>query len=177
MEKINQRSMVAFVLSSLINAGIGLAFGMLVGIVQVIGNGGHFAMSIIISESLTWMVLVALLTVNMYRIYFYYRLSLDIDSICEGDGDENESYVTAIVLSMLTFGIYELYWTYKLAKRLKANAPRYGFKMLESGKDIVILNTFSFGFIGAWELIKYMNRISRVYNQTGVAPVLEGGVQ
>lgn len=56
------------------------------------------------------------------------------------------------------------------------NAPRYGYKMLETGKDIAVLDTFSFGYVAAWELIKNMNRIAKVYNQNGLAEVV-GGVQ
>lgn len=121
-------------------------------------------------------IIVAFIANSLYRFYFYYRLSLDINAVCEGDGEETESYVTALALSLITFGAYEIYWTYKLAKRLRANAPRYGFKMLETGKDIAVLNAFSFGFVGTWELIKNTNRVARVYNQSGLAEVV-GGVQ
>ena len=82
----------------------------------------------------------------------------------------------SFVLSTLTFGLYHIYWIYKLAQRMRANAPRYGFKMLETGKDIAVLDAFSFGFISAWELIKNMNRMAKVYNQSGV-PEVVGGVQ
>ncbi len=191
MEKIKQRSMSTFILSSLINAGIGLAFGLIIGIIAIINGESQNQLSMfsafgygyasnfwgVLGEyCLTWTTFVSLLAGNMYRLYFYYRLSLDINSICEGDGEESESYVTALVLSFITFGAYRIYWTYKLAKRLRANAPRYGFKMLETGKDIALLNTLSFGFVGAWELIKYTNRISKVYNEKGL-PEVVGGVQ
>lgn len=176
MEKIKERSMTSFVLSSFINAGIGLAFGLIVAIIVIIANEGYGAWATLCSVAGGYIVLVSFFASNMYRMYFYYRLSLDINAMCEGDGDESESYVTALALSIITLGIYQIYWTYKLGKRLRANAPRYGFKMLENGRDIAILNTFSFGFIGAWELIKYTNRISKVYNQNGLAERL-GGVQ
>ena len=176
MEKIQQRSMSTFVLSSLINAGIGFAFGLIIAIVLIIAFNGINAWGILLSVTFGCAFIVSLLANNMYRLYFYYRLSLDINTVCEGDGLESESYVTAFVLNLITFGAYRIYWTYKLAQRLRANAPRYGFKMLETGKDIAILNTLSFGFIGAWELMKYMNRISKVYNENGLAEVV-GGVQ
>lgn len=176
MEKIKQRSMSTFILSSLINAGIGFAFGLVVAIIAIIANDGYDAWRTLFTVTFGWTFIVSLFANNMYRLYFYYRLSLDINSVCEGDGDESESYVTAFALSLITFGAYQIYWTYKLAKRLRANTPRYGFKMLETGKDIALLNTLSFGFIGAWELIKYMNRISKVYNENGL-PEVVGGVQ
>ena len=176
MEKIKTRSMTTFILSSLINAGIGFAFGLVLSIIMIISNDGNAAWATLVSVTLSSTLFVSLFAGNMYRLYFYYTLSLDINTICEGDGDESESYITALTLSIITLGAYKVYWTYKLAKRLKANAPRYGFKIAETGKDIAILNTLSFGFIGAWELIKNMNRIAKVYNQNGLAEVV-GGVQ
>ena len=196
MEKIKQRKMSTFILSSLINVGIGFVFGFVLAIIAIINSNGQYSeifrsfdvfntsgygyisgfWSAILRHCLPWTIVVSLLAGNMYRMYFYYRLSLDINAVCEGDGEESESYVTALVLSFITFGAYRVYWTCKLAKRLRANAPRYGFKMLETGKDIALLNTLSFGFIGAWELIKYMNRISKVYNEKGL-PEVVGGVQ
>lgn len=168
MEKINERSMQTFILPSVIG---GSAIVLLVMMFIINPILGAFMAVILIPT-----IIVAFIANSLYRFYFYYRLSLDINAVCEGDGEETESYVTALALSLITFGAYEIYWTYKLAKRLRANAPRYGFKMLETGKDIAVLNAFSFGFVGTWELIKNTNRVARVYNQSGLAEVV-GGVQ
>ncbi len=176
MEKIKERSMSTFILSSFINLGIGLAFGLLVGIVLTIMTKGNAAAQTMLVIPLMIGVVVALLTQNMYRLYFYYRLSLDINEFCKGDGKESESYVVAMVLNSLTLGLYGIYWAYKLGQRIYVNAPRYGFKIVETGKDIAILDSLSFGFIAANELIKNTNKIAKVYNQTGVAEVI-GGVQ
>ena len=177
MEKIKERSMVTFVLSSLLNLGIGLCFGLIVGVILTIATGGSQPLYTMLLIPLAVGGYVALLSANMYRMYFYYRLSMDINALCEGDGLESESYILACILSMLTFGLYHLYWSYKLAQRLRVNSPRYGFKMLETGKDIVVLEAFSFGFISAWELIKNTNRAAGRYNQTGPADISEGGVE
>lgn len=174
MERIEQRSMAKFILSSLINFVIGFAFGLLVGIVSIIA-GGSVLMGLL-GTPIACGLILSFTAANMYRIYFYYRLSLDVNAMCKGDGAESESYVIASVLSTLTFGLYHIYWTYKLAQRLRANAPRYGFKMLETGKEIAVLDALSFGYIAAWELIKNTNRIAKVYNQNGLADVV-GGVQ
>ena len=37
-------------------------------------------------------VLVLLATAMIYKFYFYYQLSLDINAVCEGDGVETKSY-------------------------------------------------------------------------------------
>lgn len=112
----------------------------------------------------------------IYKFYFYYQLSLDIDAVCEGDGVESKSYLFVYALNTVTLGIYGKYWIYKIAQRLQANAPRYGFKMIVGGKEMLVLDLFSSGWISAWEFVRNMNRIANVYNQTGLAEVV-GGVQ
>lgn len=176
MERIKERNMTTFALSSLLNFGIGLALGLIVGIIATIATRGADAFATMLLVPIVCGVYVACLTRNMYRLYFYYRLSLDVNAVCEGDGKETESYAIAFVLDLVTFGLYQHYWVYKLGQRLHANAPRYGFKMVESGRDIVVLNIFCFGYIAANELIKNMNKIAKVYNRDGLAEVV-GGVQ
>lgn len=112
----------------------------------------------------------------IYNFYFYYQLSLDINAVCEGDGLETTTYLYVAVLNAFTLGIYGKYWIYKVGQRLKANAPRYGFKMLVGGKEILVLDIFSNGWLSAWEFVRNMNRIAKVYNQQGL-PKIEGGVQ
>lgn len=175
MERLRERNMSVFILSSLLNFAIGLAVGFIIGIVFTIVNDGRNAYATMIMFPLLCGALVALLAHNMYRIYFYYRLSLDVNAVCKGDGQETESFLLAVVLSLATFGIYKVYWLYKLAQRLRANAPRYGFKMQETGKDIAVLSLFSFGYISAWELIKNINKAARVYNQMGLPELNIGG--
>ena len=112
----------------------------------------------------------------IYDFYFYYQLSLDVDAVCEGDGCESKSYLYVYALNAVTFGIYGKFWIYKIAQRLKVNAPRYGFKMMIGGKEMVVLDIFSGGWISAWEFVRNMNRIAKVYNLQGL-PTFEGGVQ
>ena len=121
-------------------------------------------------------VILSLLTAGIYPLYFYYKLSMDINAVCKGDGKESESYLVAVALSAITLGAYKVYWVYKLAQRLHVNAPRYDFKMVQTGKDIAVLDAFSAGSISAWELIKNMNKIAKKYNQSGL-PEVVGGVQ
>lgn len=128
-----------------------------------------------------WVISVALILIPIvfgiiYNFYFYYQLSLDIDKVCEGDGYETKSYLYVLALNSATFGIYGKYWVYKAAQRLQANAPRYGFKMIVGGREMVALDLFSSGWISAWEFTRNMNKIAKVYNQQGL-PAFEGGAQ
>ncbi len=111
---------------------------------------------------------------TIYKIYFYYQLSLDVNAVCKGDGAENKSYLYVLALNVVTFGIYGRYWVYKIGQRLQANAPRYGFKMIVGGKELVVLDLLSFGWISAWELVKNMNKFAGVYNIDGVPNFKEG---
>lgn len=177
MERIEQRSMTKFVMSSLLNFGIGLVFGLIVGIIATIFLKGYMAMVTMLAVPVGIAVVFSRFTTNMYRLYFYYRLSLDVNALCEGDGEETESFLITVLLSIATLGLYRIYWVYRLAARLRANAPRYGYKMLETGKEIAALDMISFGFVSAWELIKNTNRLASVYNSYGLAGLIDGGVQ
>ena len=81
-----------------------------------------------------------------------------------------------MALDTVTFGVYGLYWVYKVGQRLQANAPRYGFKMVVGGKEILVLDILSVGWISAWEFVRNMNKIAKVYNQQGL-PEVVGGVR
>ena len=161
MEAIRIRSMTLYILFIALSAVL-ITLGFILSLIPILGS------------FLLWTG-IAMYTVNtIYRIHFFYSLSLDVDSVCRGDGRESGSYVAAAALGTLTFGLYDIYWTYKIGQRLHANAPRYGFKMIETGKDIALLHAFSFGFVSAYELLKNMNKIAKVYNQFG-AKGLNGG--
>ena len=160
MEQIKNRNLTLYI------GFIGLAvLLMIIGLIPIIG--------FIFSTA----GVVFFLINQVYRIYFLYSLSIDVDSVCKGDGLESGSYVAAAALSTLTFGLYNIYWTFKIGQRLHANAPRYGYKMVETGKDIALLDAFSFGFISAYELSKNLNRIAKVYNDSGLGGAVYGGVQ
>ena len=112
----------------------------------------------------------------IYDFCFYYQLSLDVNAVCEGDGLESTSYLYVFVFNTLTLGLYGKFWIYKIAQRLKANAPRYDFKMMVGGKEMVVLDIFSYGWISKWEFVKNMNKFAKVFNQQGL-PKFEGGAQ
>ena len=113
----------------------------------------------------------------IYRLYFYYQLSMDVNAVCEGDGLETPGFLFVAALHMITFGLYSKFWIYKLGQRLQANAPRYGFKMVIGGKELVILDILSAGWISAWEFVRNMNQFAKEYNRTIGAQEMVGGVQ
>lgn len=167
MEQIKERSLKWLWLPQvLILPALGLA--LLFALIPVVG--WIFSAIFILAA----IALVAFAIV--YRVYFYYQLSLDVNAVCHGDGCETKSYLFVLAMDTITLGIYGYYWIYKLGQRLQANAPRYGFKMIVGGTEILVLDILSFGWLSAWEFVRNMNRIALVYNQSG-AGELTGGAQ
>lgn len=167
MEKIKERNFLYFWGPQLIMGLAGVVGGILSWI-PVLG--------VVMSVLAALCSVAAALFVTVYRLYFYYQLSLDVNAVCEGDNLESASFLYVLALNVATFGIYRLFWIYKLGQRLKANAPRYGFKMVIGGKDFVILDMLSGGWISAWEFVRNMNRFAKVYNKQGLPEVVGGAV-
>ena len=164
MEKIKERSLLYLWLPQVLVVPAAL-LGALLALIPVLGwiLGGV-------------LLIAPILFGIVYNFYFYYQLSLDVDAVCEGDGYQSKSYLYVLALNSITFGIYGKYWIYMMAKRLQANAPRYGFKMMIGGREMVVLDIFSAGWISAWEFVRNMNKFAKVYNQQGL-PAFKGGVQ
>lgn len=163
-EKIKERSMLWLWLPKVLVVPavlLAMLFMLLPIVGQIIGIG---------------LIVTPIIISLVYDFYFYYQLSLDVNAVCEGDGFESTSYLYVFALNSVTFGLYGKFWLYKLAQRLKANAPRYGFKMMVGGKEMVVLDMFSAGWIAKWEIVKNMNKFARVFNQQGL-PEIEGGAR
>lgn len=167
MEKIRERKFLYFWGPQALIGAAGVVAAIL-GWIPFVG--------VVFSVLMGLCTLAATVFITVYQLYFYYQLSLDVNAACVGDGVETKSYLYVLALNSVTLGIYGKYWIYKLAQRMQANAPRYGFKMIVGGKEVLVLDILSGGWISAWEFIRNMNKIAKVYNQQGV-PELVGGVQ
>lgn len=116
------------------------------------------------------MILLSIVTCGIYGIYFWYKYSEDMNTVCAGDGDETQSYIIVILLSIVTCGIYGWIWYYKLGNRLQANAPRYGLAFQENGTTILLwmlLGSFVAGlgtFVAWYFLVRNMNSLAGAYN-------------
>lgn len=115
-------------------------------------------------------VLLSLVTCGIYDLYFIYKLTQDINIVCNGDGDETPGFGMFILLSIVTCGIYTYYWYYKLGDRMQKNGPRYQVAINESGSTILLLlliNLISGGIgtiIATYFVIKNMNTLAVAYN-------------
>lgn len=115
-------------------------------------------------------LLLSIITLGIYHIIFWNKLSKEVDVLCEGDGKKTMKYVFAWLLSIPTLGIFGIIWKCKLAERLKTNAPRYDLKFSEGKGIIAVLSTLGLVFlagpsIGHYVLLKNYNAIGAAFNE------------
>ncbi len=122
-------------------------------------------------RSLLIFVLLSIVTCGIYWYIFFYELVKDINTACEGDGDETPGLLMFVLLSIVTCGIYSFYWYYKVGNRLALNCGRYGFSVSENGVTVLLwmlLGQFvcCIGPFIAWNIIiSHTNMICTGYNR------------
>ena len=111
-------------------------------------------------------IILSILTLGIYHIVFWTKLSKDVNALCEGDGKKTMKYVFCFLLNIVTVGIFGFVWKYKLAKRLQENATRYDLKFSESGALVVVLAiVFALFPVAQFVLVKNFNRMAVAYNE------------
>lgn len=122
------------------------------------------------NKSLAKYIVLSLITCGIYSYYFIYKMALDVNVMCEGDGMETAGLVKFILLSFVTCGIYSWFWYYNLGNRLAANASKYGLQFQENGTTILMWLLFGSmlcgigPFVAMHILIKNSNAMGSVYN-------------
>lgn len=115
-------------------------------------------------------ILLSIVTCGIYDLYFIYKLAQDMNTVCNGDGEETPGLASYFFLSLVTCGVYAYYWYYKLGDRMQKNAPRYNFSINESGSTILLyllINLISGGIgtiVATYFIIKNMNSLAIAYN-------------
>ncbi|MCD7828018.1 MAG: DUF4234 domain-containing protein [Clostridiales bacterium] len=141
-------------------------------------------------DSILKYIFLNVITVGIYHIMFMNKMGKYTNEICYGDGKAVRSYICARVLAnvlsttgvlglfitskalglllfALPFVVYIKYWYFMIGQRMKEKAPDYGFKVTESGMDILILSLLPLGeyvFIPTI-LVNNMNKFARVFNK------------
>lgn len=134
-------------------------------------NQPYNVMPLRTDRTLLMFVLLSLITCGIYWYVFVYQLIRDINTACEGDGDETPGLLMFILLSLVTCGIYSFYWYYKVGNRLALNAGRYGFNVSENGTTVLLwmlLGQFAccIGPFIAWHIIiTNTNTVCTGYNR------------
>ena len=111
------------------------------------------------------------ITLGIYSIVFWTKVSKEVNVLCEGDGKTTKKYFPLFLLNFVTLGIYGLIWKYKLAERLKDNAERYDLKINETGILTIIYSTVGLiampllgPLVAKALLIKNFNKLAAAYN-------------
>ena len=112
----------------------------------------------------------SVLTLGIYTLVFWHKLSKQVNVLCEGEGKKTMKYFPAWIISIFTLGIFGLVWKYKLAERLKDNAERYNLSFSESGAVVVVASTVGLvtivgPAIARGLLIRNFNAIAGAYNE------------
>lgn len=117
-------------------------------------------------------VILSFVTCGIYGVYILCGYVKDINRICEGDGQESNSYITVFLLTAVTGGIYGIYWWYIQSERLYRAALKYGIKLRENGKSILLwlipANIIMLGggtLIANYIMFDNMNLIAKIYNE------------
>jgi len=115
-------------------------------------------------------IVLSIITCGIYELFFLHRLIEDVNTACEGDGEDTAGLLALIILSMITCGIYGYVWYYKLGNRLQTNGNRYGIPMQENGTTILLwmlVGSLLCGvgpIIAFYIIIKNTNLICAAYN-------------
>lgn len=140
---------------------------------QPIYNGGVMLKT---DRSLLVYILLSIVTCGIYGWYFIYKLAKDVNTCCDGDGENTAGLLMLILLSIVTCGIYSYIWFYKLGDRLNKNAYRYGMMFTENGTTVLMWQLFGVllcgigPFIAMHIIIKNTNALCAAYNNYNASP-------
>lgn len=141
-------------------------------------------------ESVIKYLFLNYMTAGIYHIMFMNKMGKYTNEICYGDGKALRSYICAQVLARvlatagvvgmffsaksvglllfaLPFVMYIKYWYFMIGDRMHKKAADYGFKITETGMDILILSLLPLGemvFIPTI-LVNNMNKFARLFNR------------
>lgn len=115
------------------------------------------------------LLLFTLPTLGIYNIYFWYRMTQDINEMNRED-KKIKNYILVLFLSIITLGIYRWVWFFYLADRIQVTGKRMGIKVHPGAGTILgirLYGTFLFllgPIISNIIVIHNMNTVARIYN-------------
>ncbi len=119
-------------------------------------------------------VVLSILTLGIYSIVFWTKLSKEVNTLCEGDGRKTMKYVYCFLLNIVTVGIFGFVWKFKLQERLRANAARYDLRFSESGALVVVLALLTGPFVSQYVIVKNLNKMIASFNEyNGLEPEVD----
>ena len=113
---------------------------------------------------------LSFVTLDIYAIYWGYKLTKDINKLCKDKMKPLPNYFLVIFLSVITLGIYGAYWSYQVAKRLYEISPVYGVEVKEKPHFMLLMNELGMSIVGGISVLwvsyicKNMNILRMPYN-------------
>ena len=122
-------------------------------------------------------IILNIVTLGIYRFFFWYKWTKDVDKLCEGDDKESANYFLVLLLNVFSLGINVPVWNYQMAERLFQKADDYGVEIKHGGLFIMIWKLIPFlgSFIANMMKIVYFNKFVDAYNAqlVGEVPAVE----
>jgi hypothetical protein len=122
-------------------------------------------------------IILNIVTLGIYRFFFWYKWTKDVNKLCEGDDKESANYFLVLLLNVFSLGINVPVWNYQMAERLFQKADDYGVEIKHGGLFIMIWKLIPFlgSFIANMMKIVYFNKFVDAYNAqlVGEVPAVE----
>lgn len=133
-------------------------------------------------RSLLFYIVLSILTLGIYRLFFWYEYARDMNIVCAGDGRKTRGIIAQIVFSILTLGTYDRIWIYGAGDRIFFNCAKRNIPNTVSGGSVLLWSTLGVfilvgPFICTYQLITGLNQLcidynnSREYRDNDIIPV------
>lgn len=117
-------------------------------------------------------IFLSIITLGIYSIFFWYRWTEEVNTLCIDDDDDSANYLLVCILSVFTCGIYTFVWNYKMAERIYQKSADYGVQLKHGGMFIMLWRLF-FPLVSSIYKISYVNKLIDGYNAKLAAPAVE----
>lgn len=114
-------------------------------------------------QNLGLYIFLNIITLGVYGLFFWYRWTENINTICNGDGKDSANYVLVYILDWFSLGIYSLIWNASMGERMYQKANEYGIELKHGGMFILIWRIFC-PLVASIFKITYANRLVDAYN-------------
>lgn len=122
-------------------------------------------------------IILNIVTFGIFRFFFWWKWTKDVDKMCEGDGKESANYFLILILNVFSLGINVPVWNYQMAERIYQKGGELGAEIKHGGLFVMFWKLIPFlgSFIANMLKIVYFNKLVDAYNAqlAGDAPVAE----
>lgn len=123
-------------------------------------------------QNLGLYIFLNIVTLGVYGLFFWYRWTENVNTLCDGDNKDSANYILVYILDWFSFGIYSLVWNYQMAERMYQVADDYGVEVKHGGMFVMIWRIF-FPLVCSINKIKTANKLIDAYNAKLSADYIE----